>query len=114
MYETFVAGLEGLVEKRAKKKSKGKPAPETEAENEATAQRLMGVVEALYHCLASRYARSASTPRPAILVGRSDESERSRHCRIFMNRVRTVPLPPQVLSAATAVSNMMDLMTPLG
>ena len=54
------------------------------------------------------------TMRQGVLAGRSDKSERSHRCRPFMLTACGLPVLPQVLSAADAVTNMMKLMPPLG
>ena len=68
----------------------------------------------LRHSCGPWYAHAACTMRQGVLAGRSDKSERSHRCRPFMLTACGLPVLPQVLSAADAVTNMMKLMPPLG
>ena len=75
---------------------------------------LAGTVRSLYHRCEPWCAHAACTMRQGVLAGRSDKSERSHRCRPFMLTACGLPVLPQVLSAADAVTNMMNLMPPLG
>ena len=80
----------------------------------AVASHLAGTVRSLYHRCEPWYSHAACTMRQGVLAGRSDKSERSHRCRPFMLTACGLPVLPQVLSAADAVTNMMKLMPPLG
>ena len=93
------------------------PRKEAQLSTEAwglSASHLAGTVRSLYHRCEPWYAHAACTMRQGVLAGRSDKSERSHRCRPFMLNACGLPVLPQVLSAADAVTNMMKLMPPLG